>query len=455
MHVCDSFSRTVDDYLWSEVNLAGARRRAALYFLPLDGCIDWGEGIAACRSKRLIGETPAKWDGRLIRFRPSRNLIKILCDSVSSVRDRTNMNEVTEKYPLNQIYFYLTEGCNLACRHCWIAPKFQTEDRSYPVLSVDLFKSIVEHGKPLGLSGVKLTGGEPLMHPEISDILEHMKSEDLNLTIETNGVLCTPEIAQQIAACKNTFVSVSIDGADAETHEWVRGVPGCFEAALNGARHLVEAGIRLQIIMSIMRRNVDQMEAVVRIAESVGAGSLKFNPTQPIARGEKLRESGATLTIEELVDLGVWIENDLSESTSLTLFPGHPAAFRPLGKMFGENGDGCSRCGILGILGVLADGSYALCGIGETVPELVFGHAEKDSLKDIWETTDVLNQLREGLTDRLEGICGDCVMKGLCLGECIAQNFYRSKHLWTPFWYCAEAEEAGLFPETRRRPDPE
>ena len=359
------------------------------------------------------------------------------------------MNEVKQEYPLNQIYFYLTEGCNLACRHCWIAPKLQTKDHAYPALPVDLFKSIVEQGKTLGLTGVKLTGGEPLMHPEIGDILKYLKTEDLRLIIETNGVLCTPEIAKQIAACKSPFVSVSIDGADAKTHEWVRGVSGCFDAARNGVRHLVQAGVKPQIIMSVMRRNKDQMESMVRLAESLGAGSVKFNLVQPIARGKTLHEGGDTLTIEELVDLGAWVENTLLDTTDLSLFYDHPAAFRPLGRMFGENGDGCSRCGVLGILGVLADGSYALCGIGEHVPELVFGHASEDHLEDVWKNTDVLNALREGLAERLEGICGECLMKKICLGSCIAQNFYRSKHLWTPFWYCEEARNAGLFPETR------
>ena len=123
------------------------------------------------------------------------------------------MNKAEEKinYPLNQIYFYLTEGCNLRCRHCWIAPKFQDEKHSYPVLPVDLFKAIVEQAKPLGLTGVKLTGGEPLMHPDLDEILKHVVAENLNLTIETNGVLSTPEIAQQIRKCKNRFVSVSLD----------------------------------------------------------------------------------------------------------------------------------------------------------------------------------------------------------------------------------------------------
>jgi SynChlorMet cassette radical SAM/SPASM protein ScmF len=358
-------------------------------------------------------------------------------------------NQEKRTYPLNQIYFYLTEGCNLRCRHCWIAPKFQDKDSSYPVLSLDLFKSIVEQAKPLGLSGLKLTGGEPLLHPNIGEILEYIRDEDLNLTMETNGVLCTPEIARQIGECKNPFVSVSLDGAVAETHEWVRGVPGCFEAALEGIRILVNAGIKPQVIMCIMRRNKDQMESAVRLAESIGAESIKFNLTQPIARGDELHERGDTLNIEELVKLGSWVENSLSDSTDLRIVYDHPAAFRPLGKMFGDTGDGCSRCGTLGILGALANGSYALCGIGENVPELVFGHAALDRLEDIWETTKVLNELREGLTDRLEGICGDCLMKDVCLGSCIAQNYYESKHLWTPYWFCVKAWEKGLFPITR------
>lgn len=356
------------------------------------------------------------------------------------------------KFTLNQIYFYLTEGCNLRCRHCWIAPKYQSPDESYPVLDVDLFRSIIQQARPLGLSGVKLTGGEPLLHPHIHEILEVVRSEGLRLTVETNGTLCTTELAEKMATCRKPFVSVSLDGADAETHEWVRGVEGCFEAALKGIRNLVKAGFKPQVIMSVMRHNRDQLGAVVRLAESLGAGSLKFNLVQPTARGEKMHEAGEALTIEELVGLGRWVESNLSASASLRLYYSQPPAFRPLGKMFGNNGDDCGVCGILGILGVLSDGSYALCGIGETVPELVFGHAGKDRLEDVWGSTVILNELREGLPGRLDGICGDCMMKGICLGNCIAQNYYRSRNLWSPFWYCEEAREAGLFPEARVRP---
>ena len=100
-------------------------------------------------------------------------------------------------------------------------------------------------------------------------------------------------------------MSVSLDGSDAETHEWVRGVEGSFKAAQNGVRNLVVAGLKPQIIMSIMRQNRDQMESVVRLAESLGAGSVKFNLIQPTARGEKMHDAGETMTIDELFEINI------------------------------------------------------------------------------------------------------------------------------------------------------
>jgi SynChlorMet cassette radical SAM/SPASM protein ScmF len=352
--------------------------------------------------------------------------------------------------PLQTIYFYLTEGCNLRCRHCWIEPPHQSEKRQYPALDPALFRHILEQAKPLGLKSVKLTGGEPLMHPRIGEILEILRSENMRFNVETNGVLCTAGLARDLVRSGMFHVSVSLDGADAETHEWVRGVKGCFDAALEGIKNLVAAGIRPQIIMTLMRRNVGQIESVVRIAERHCCSSIKFNIVQPTARGVKMHESGETLSIREIVTIGQWVENDLSTETGMPLLYSHPAAFRPMGKMFGKEGSGCSVCNVHSILGVLGDGSYALCGIGETVPELVFGHAGKDILGDVWSGNPVLREIREGLPHRLGGICGDCLMKGLCLGSCIAQNYYKDRNLWAPHWYCEEAYREGLFPESRR-----
>jgi radical SAM protein with 4Fe4S-binding SPASM domain len=116
------------------------------------------------------------------------------------------------------------------------------------------------------------------------------------------------------------------------------------------------------------------------------------------------------------------------------------------------HGRGSSACGIQGIIGVLPNGSYALCGIGSYIPELVFGHAAKDRLADVWADHPILRDIREGLPDKLTGICSDCLLRSLCRGFCLAQNYYRTQDLWAPYWFCQQAEAAGLFPDSRKRP---
>jgi SynChlorMet cassette radical SAM/SPASM protein ScmF len=196
-----------------------------------------------------------------------------------------------------------------------------------------------------------------------------------------------------------------------------------------------------------MRCNTDQVEAVVRMAEKLGASSVKFNVMQPTARGLRLHEKDEALRIAELIQLGRHVETDLAPTTKMSLFFDYPLAFRPLSCI--ANGNGCDICGILGILGVIPTGHYALCGIGEHVPDLVFGRVGEDRLEAVWHEHQILKELREGMTSKLEGVCARCLMRHLCLGSCIAQNYYEKGNLWAPFWFCQQAEEAGLFPESR------
>jgi SynChlorMet cassette radical SAM/SPASM protein ScmF len=355
--------------------------------------------------------------------------------------------------PLHQIYFYLTEGCNLRCRHCWIMTEQEDPptSASKAVLDVDLYLSILEQARPLGLNAVKLTGGEPFLHPQIQGILETIRDARLRLVVETNGVLVTPELAALMAECHQPFVSVSLDGADRDTHEWVRQVPGSFQAALRGLGYLVQAGLKPQIIFTIMQKNRAQVGAVAWLAQDLGAKSVKFNIIQPSPRGDHMREAGEALPLPEVLELAHWVEENLAPTLDIPVFFSQPPAFNPLKRVFGPHPTRF-RCGILGILGVLANGSYALCGIGSHIPELVFGHASRDRLVDVWQDSPVLREIREGLPERLGGICHDCLLKGICMGLCLAQNYYHSRDLWTPYWFCQQAADAGLFPESRVRP---
>ena len=356
----------------------------------------------------------------------------------------------TEVPRLNTFYAYLTQGCNLACRHCYLGPKFDPDGDKEPVLAYELFETAINEGLPLGLTGVKLSGGEPLLHPRVFDMIELMKRHDLRLTVETNGVLCTPEAAEAMASAKNPYVSVSIDGADAEMHEYVRGVKGCFDQACRAVRNLAAAGLRPQVIMALMNCNLDHIEGVIRLAEELGAGSVKFNLISYESRGEALHKQGHVPTVTEYIKLGEWVERDLAKKAKVKLVYSHPAAFRPLSSI--ASGRGCGSCGVVGILGLIPSGHYALCGVGEVAEGLVFGKIGEDRLEDVWRNTPLLNEAREGIPDRFEGVCSRCVMRKQCIAYCVAETYYRTGGLWAPFRYCEEAERLGLFPESRLEP---
>lgn len=353
---------------------------------------------------------------------------------------------------LDKLYVHLTEGCNLACRHCWLAPGFDADGTHYPTLPIALFEKAISEAKSLGLSGVKLTGGEPLLHPRFSEILEIIQREEIYLSVETNGILLSSQLARRIAKCPNASASVSIDGSTAKTHEWIRGVKGSFEKAKTAVRNLTASGIPTQIITTIMRANADEIEAVVGMAAQLGASSVKFNIVQPIARAEVLYRDAQTLNIRETIALGRKVEAELAPNTELPLFFGYPLAFRSLSVL--ANGSGAETCGIQGILGIIPTGHYALCGIGHHVPELVFGKIGQASLSKIWKQNKILKEIRAGLPDHLRGICSNCLMKNRCLGSCIAHNYYRTQDLWSSFWFCETALEEGLFPESRLATDP-
>jgi SynChlorMet cassette radical SAM/SPASM protein ScmF len=347
---------------------------------------------------------------------------------------------------LNQLYFYLTAGCNLACRHCWVEPGYDPSGDKYPYLPLEFFKTAILEAKPLGLSGVKLTGGEPLLHPQILDLLKIIRQENLSLYIETNGILCGSEIAAEIAKSSDRAVSVSIDGTDADTHEWIRGVPGSFEKAKQAVRNLVDNSTPPQIIMTLMRHNVNQLEDMVRMAEQLGASSVKFNILQPSARGKKLFDTGEALSVENLLCLQRRVETDIAPNSNIDIFFSVPLAFKSFSSIL--KGKSCV-CNILNILGVLASGHYALCGIGTSVQDLVFGRVGENRLDRVWKESIVLKSIRSGLPNRLNGICERCMVKEICMGSCIAQNYYDSGNLWAPNWFCDTAARAGIFPGTR------
>lgn len=362
--------------------------------------------------------------------------------------------------PLRAFYLYLSNSCNLACRHCWITPRF-VDDRPDPgdVINVEALQDAVLEGKSLGLCSAKLTGGEPMIHPQFLEIVDTLTENGLILNMETNGTLLTAKTAQYLKDKTNLkFISVSIDGADAQTHDWFRGVSGAYDEALRGLDYLVEAGYKnTQVIMCVHRNNLNQIEDLVRLAAAHGAGSVKVNPVTNTGRGADMYKRGENLTFRQRMDLTEYIYNELrprlhKEGLPINLILNTPLALMPINEIMRRGGD-TGDCGVLGILGILGTNEIVLCGIGRTIPELVYGRLGKDSIQNIWMSHPTILKLRRILpdVDNYPGICRECLMAKRCRTGCVAQNFVDSRRLVWPDALCVEADQYGEFPPTRRR----
>lgn len=354
--------------------------------------------------------------------------------------------------PLRSFFLYLTTGCNLCCRHCWITPTFVNGQQAPgDFLNIDLLKDAVTEAKPMGLFQAKLTGGEPTLHPQFAQIVDVLTAEGMRMDMETNATLIDAPLARHLKKNTNVwFVSVSLDSADPESHDRFRRVPGAFEAAVRGIKHLVDAGYQPQVIMSPYRGNVDEIKALVELAVSLGAGSVKFNPVTRTGRGIAMHEQGEALDYEEILQLVHFVYDVLQDQTPIPLMIIVPPALLRVGELLRiKNGGGA--CHVRHILGLLGTGEMALCGIGRNIPELCFGNLGKDTIRDVWIEHPTLKQLRQDLKGPYPGICGECIHAPRCLTHCVAQNYMENKKLVWPSFLCAEAERRGEFPRSRRR----
>jgi SynChlorMet cassette radical SAM/SPASM protein ScmF len=344
--------------------------------------------------------------------------------------------------PLREIYLYLTGSCNLKCRHCWIAPSYGTTAGKH--LPWAELKKIIEQAVPLGMSRIKLTGGEPFLHPEINRILYALREMKLAIRVETNGTLIGAEEARALRDAGVSF-SISLDGPTASLHDDLRGVPGSFDRTLKGIECVRREGLAFEIITCLHRKNRHSLLAMVGLAKQFGARSLKINPINGIARSESMAAQGDLLTFAEILETHETVASTVAPD-GLSITFDLPPAFKSTREI---TATGFCTCGILSILGVLPDGRASLCGIGTHQRELDFGDLTVGGLADVWNNHPVLKSLRDNVPAHLGGICGRCIFRNYCLGKCVAQVFYETRGLFGGYSFCQWAYDNGRFPKTR------
>ena len=170
--------------------------------------------------------------------------------------------------PPFMVSYSITTKCNLKCKHCYSS----SVDQAAPdeLSTEEAFRLMDDLSKwEIGL--LIIDGGEPLCREDLLDIVKYASSKGIRATIGSNGTLIDKAMAGRMREAGVMSVAISVDGADAQTHDSFRGMSGAFEQAIKGAEACRDSGLPFQFNMVIRKDTLPQLEDMLRLALGYGA----------------------------------------------------------------------------------------------------------------------------------------------------------------------------------------
>jgi len=319
-----------------------------------------------------------------------------------------------------------TRRCNLKCVHCRSSSVL--EAGGHPDFSFDTAKSILDDIASYASPVIVLSGGEPLLRPDIFDIARYGTDKGLRMCMATNGTLVNDETCRGIKETGIKMVSLSLDGAKAETHDNFRNQIGAFAGTMNAIRLFKEHGIPFLINSSFTVRNREEIPEIFRLVKQLGAAAWYMFMIVPTGRGEDIMEE---LIPEKLYDeILEWHYQVEKEETEIHMRPTcAPHYYRIVRQKAKEEGDTFKRRNLQfstgGSKGCLAGQLICLIDVdGEVQPCSYFpksaGNILTTPFKNIWEKSELFLQLRDFKS--YKGNCGQCEYLNVC-GGCRARSY--------------------------------
>jgi heme b synthase len=326
------------------------------------------------------------------------------------------------------VFWETTAGCNLNCIHCRrldVADQLMKSD-----MTTDQGKQLLDQVAVFSPVVFVFSGGEPLMRPDIFELGRHARSIGLITALATNGTLIDGEMAENIRDAGFHRVSISLDGADADTHDRFRQLPGSFNRAVDGLTLLNRAGVSTQVNCTIARHNADQLPKMITLAEKVAADAVHYFLLVPVGCGQEIAD-GQMLSGPE-VEERLKLLADLSTKTDLHLKATcAPHYYRIIRQEAAQAGRRISKGETGHPMTAMTKGCLAATAVcfvsheGDVFPcgylPVKAGNVRQTPFQEIWESSEVFAALRD--PDLLTGKCGCCEFKRVC-GGCRARAFY-------------------------------
>jgi AdoMet-dependent heme synthase len=338
--------------------------------------------------------------------------------------DLAKENQYPLKVPeLRLVAWEVTRQCNLSCLHCRASAEFGPY--AGELTTAEGF-NLLEQIREVGQAVVILTGGEPLLRPDIFDLARHGHSLSLRMVMAVNATLLTLEKASKLKESGIQRISISMDGATAEDHDHFRQVKGAFAGILKGIEAAKEAGLEFQINTTVTRLNLHDLARIQDMVIELGAVAHHIFMLVPTGRGRSLADQ--IISAEEYEDTLTWLVTRRCEiplSIKATCAPQYYRILREEARKEGKeitfrtHGLDAVTRGCLGGAGfcfVSHRGQVQPCGY----LEVDSGNVRKQIFKEIWVSSPVFLAIRD--RSRYSGKCGQCEYFRIC-GGCRARAF--------------------------------
>ncbi len=322
---------------------------------------------------------------------------------------------------LKELCIEVTGKCLMNCVHCSSScTQFNNQE-----LSIDKIREVLKEAKSLGTQVIQLSGGEPLLHPQISNIINEAK-KDFDVRLYTSGYLGDINGIPQNELSKYADhnldkIIFNLQGSDSNAHEQITKTPGSFNSVIRSIKNAKELGLWVGIHFVPMKLNFDELRNVAQLCKELHVDELAILRFVSQGRG-KVNQRSLELDQKEfnqlLLDV-VLLKNQYKDYFRLRT--GCPMNFCSLI----DKAMTPVKCKVgLSTLLINYDGNIVPCPAFKQTDDFDLGNISNISLGKIWQHSQILSQLRSLNCKEIDG-CNNCHDLEYCQGRCVAQRYHK------------------------------